>query len=81
MYQTIGEEILVAGSYKQHRFHPFKFLWRNKTYKINQITLVSDIKDGGVKKRWYSVLVGQEVYRILFNRETEAWTLEELWVE
>lgn len=81
MYQTIGEEISVVGSYKSHHFTPYKFLWRNKSYKIDQITLISDVKDGGIKKRWYSVVVGQEVYRILFNRETETWTLEELWVE
>ncbi len=81
MYQTIGEEISVVGSYKNHHFNPYKFLWRNKPYKIDQITLTSDVKDGGIKKRWYSVVVGQEVYRILFNRETETWTLEELWVE
>lgn len=81
MYQTIGEEIAVAGSYKNHHFKPFKFLWKNKELKIDQVTLVSDIKDGGVKKRWYSVVVGKEVYRLLFDREVEKWTLEELWVE
>lgn len=81
MYQKIHEEIKVAGVYKNHTFQPFKFLWKNRQLKIDQITLASDVKDGMIKKRFYSVLVGKDIYRILFNRETETWILDEVWVD
>lgn len=81
MYQKIHEEIKVAGVYKNHTFLPFKLLWQNRQLKIDEVTLVSDVKDGMVKKRFYSVTVGKDVLRILFNRETETWTIDEIWVD
>lgn len=81
MYQKIAETIAVVGSYNRHHFIPRKFLWRNREFIIKEITLISDVRDGAVKLRWYSVLVGQEVYRLLFNRDSETWTLDELWID
>lgn len=81
MFQIIGEKIIVAGVYKNAIFLPKKFSWRDKTYLIEQITLISQIRDGQVKKRLYSVLSQKTLYRLLFNRDTEIWTLEEIWVE
>ena len=81
MYQTINESVLVAGVYAHHTFTPKKFKWRTRDLAIDRITLVSDIKDGGVKKRLYSVTVGKDVYRLEFNRDSEHWILNELWIE
>lgn len=81
MYQTIDEAVNVAGAYKNSRFQPVKFQWRSQIYPIQEITLISDVKDGGVRKRYYSVVAGGTVYRLCFNRETEQWLLEEVWYE
>ncbi|MEO8581036.1 MAG: DUF6504 family protein [Patescibacteria group bacterium] len=81
MYQTIDEPIEVAGVYTKSTFIPKKFRWKNREYLIQQVTLKSDTKDGGVRKRLYSVLVGKELYRLTFNRESESWTLEEIWLD
>jgi hypothetical protein len=81
MYRKIDEPIKVAGVYKHNTFHPFRFMWNDRQLKIDTITLISDVKDGMVKKRFYSVVVGKDVFRLLFNRESEQWTIDELWVE
>ena len=81
MFQIIGEVIAVAGVYKQSVFTPKKFLWNNRSYPIDTITLISNTKDGMVRMRLYSVISSTTLYRLLFNRETEKWTLEEMWVE
>ncbi len=81
MYQNVHDPIAVAGVYQQGRFHPKKFNWRGKIYKVDQITLTANFKDGGVKQRIYSVQSGANLYRLLFNRENEGWYLEELWLE
>lgn len=81
MYQTIGEEISVVGSYQAGKFKPAKFQWRAKVYPVEEITLANDAKDGGVRKRYYSVVSRGTVYRLCFNRETEHWLLEEVWYE
>lgn len=81
MYQTIHEDIIMAGVYSQSKFAPKKFEWKKKIYQVDQVTLVADIKDGGVKKRLFSLVSSGEVYRIFFDRESEKWWLEEKWVE
>lgn len=81
MYQTIDETIAVAGVYNQSSFVPKKFRWHQQTLKIDQITLISDTKDGGVRKRLYSVMSGGNVYRLEFNRDTEQWLLNQLWFD
>lgn len=80
-YERINETIAVVGSYNQGCFIPKKFKWKNKIFTIQQITLQSDVKDGAVKKRYFSVIAGAECYRLEFNRDNEQWWLRELWVE
>lgn len=81
MYHTVDEMIDVVGSYSRGRFVPRKFRWGKRVLTIDQITLQSDAKDGGVRKRLVSVVVGKDVFRLEFNRETEQWYLREVWVE
>lgn len=80
-YQTIHEKISVVGVYQHSHFTPKKFRWGQRVLRIDQITLQSDVKDGGIRQRFISVMVGQEVYRLCFNRETEEWWVEEIWIE
>lgn len=81
MYQTIHEAIAVAGVFKQGKFQPAKFRWQHTTYQVDEITLMSDTKDGGVRQRHYAVVSGANVYRLLYNRESEEWWLQEVWCE
>jgi hypothetical protein len=81
MNQTINEPIEVAGVYKNHHFKPVKFLWRSKTYQVEQITLISELKDGNVRRRLYSIICKGNLYRLLFDRDAESWKLEEIWCE
>lgn len=81
MFLSINEKIAVAGVYKDAAFIPKKFSWKQKVYPVENITLISDTRDGQVRKRIYSVLSQKTLYRLLFNRETEIWTLEEIWME
>lgn len=87
MYQTIGEKIEVICHYGGSvaglagKLKPLKFRWQGQVYSIQQITLATDTKDGGVRKRLYSVMSGGNVYRLSFNRDNESWSLEEIWME
>lgn len=81
MYQTIDERIDVVGVYQQGGFKPVKFRWRSQLYHVDQITLRSEFKDGGVKKRQFSVVSGGNVYRLVFDRDNETWQIAEVWCE
>lgn len=81
MYEPISEKISVAGIYRGTQFHPKRFMWRQKIYEVDAITFVADFKNGGTKRRRYSVTSGPNAYRLLFDRLEESWQLEEVWVE
>jgi len=81
MYQTINEPIEIAGVYSKSTFTPKKFRWRHKEFLIKTITWRSDVKDGGIRKRLYSLMSANELYRVEFNRENETWSLLEMWIE
>jgi hypothetical protein len=81
MYQKIDQQIWVAGCYQHSHFKPLKFRWGKREIKINTINLTSDFRDGMIKKRYYSVTAGRDLFRLEFNRESEIWLLKEIWVE
>lgn len=81
MFQTIGETIDVIGVYTKGTFIPKKFRWNKRVFPIDDITLTTRIRDGQTQKRMYSVLSKRTLYRLLFDRDTENWKLEEIWVE
>ncbi len=81
MYQAINEQIDVIGIYRKHQFLPKKFRWQQRVLKIDEVTLVNDVKDGQIDKRFYSVVAADNVYRLEFNRTTEEWKLVQVWVE
>ncbi len=81
MLTPVGEPVAVLGSYAHATFSPRKFKWRERVFSITEVTFVTDVKDGGVKKRTYSVLSGGTLYRLEFNRDTEDWCLAEIWCE
>ncbi len=81
VYQTIGEKIRVAGVFEGRGFAPKKFEWQSKVYPIQEVTLVNEVKDGGVRQRYYSVMSRGNLYRLIFNREDESWLLDQIWCE
>ena len=87
MYQTIGESIETAGVFRHSHFPPTVFYWHGRRYPIKKITMTSEVKDGGVRKRWYSVLASETalqnptLFRLEYNRESEQWLVMEVWVE
>ena len=81
MYHTVDEAIDVVGSYGHGKKKKKKFRWGKRVLMIDQVTMQSDINDGRVRNRLVSATVGNEVYRLEFNRESEQWYLREMWVE
>ena len=69
MLTQIDEPIIVAGVYEKASFFPRVFLWQSQKYKVEKITLVSEIKDGSVRQRVYSVISGDVLYRLKFYLE------------
>lgn len=73
MFQTIDETVTVAGKYQKGQFIPHAFVWHGRKIKVEAITLTSNTRDGGIKKRLYSIVSGADLYRLEFNRDNEQW--------
>ncbi len=81
MYQIIHEDITVAGVYHQTKFKPVWFEWRDRRYKVDQVTLTSKVCDGGVVSHLYSVQAGNDIYRLRFIDREQKWILQQVWVD
>lgn len=81
MYQTIDEAINVLGIFQNASFTPRKFKWNNRSYSIEKITSIHDLRDGGVVKRRYAVVSGANLYLLEYNRTEETWILSQVWCE
>jgi len=81
MHQIIHETITVAGIFQQASFKPVWFIWKQRRLKINDITLISDIKEGSVKKTVYSVQAQDNIYRLDYYFLTQDWFLESIWID
>ena len=81
MYQAIQEEVSVAGVFAQGKFLPKKFRWQTKVYPIEEVTLSSVWRDGGVKYTSFSVLSQGNLYRLQYNHDSQHWQLAEVWCE
>jgi hypothetical protein len=81
MHQTIHEAVKVAGIFSLSQFKPIWFKWQNRVLKVDQITLVSDYKQGLVKSKLYSVIAEGNLYRLDFNLITHDWILKSVWID
>ena len=81
MYQTIHEPIKVAGVFNRSVFKPTWFEWRRQLFKVEQITLISDYKQGLVKIKIYSVIAKGNLYRLQFSLNSGDWILENVWID
>lgn len=81
MYQTITETISVSGVFENGSFAPKKFNWNKRSYSIEEVTSIHELRDGGVIKRRYAVLSSGNLYLLEYNRREETWILEQVWME
>ena len=81
MFTVLNESVSVVAVYAANTLKPRKILWRGVTYPVEKITLVSDLTEGVIKRRIYSIVLRSTLYRLEFNRTTEHWTLLEVYCE
>ncbi len=81
MYEEVNQPIAVVGIYQKHQFLPKKFKWQQRILDVDEVTLINDVRDGQIKKRFYSVVSAGNVYRLEFNRNSEQWKLLQVWVD
>lgn len=79
MFTTIDESISVVGVFAAGEFKPHRFRWREQIYQIEEVTLLSKVRDGGVPQWHFSVVVKGNLYRLIFWPLQAQWRLAEVW--
>jgi len=75
MYQTISEAIQVSGFFKNNRFIPRQFKWKQQTFPIDRITGIHSLQRKGSEERRYAVISKGNFYLIQFIPLRESWKL------
>jgi hypothetical protein len=71
----VNEDIRVFVAFDNGNVFPVWFLWRNRYYKIKDVTYTWTSNLGLAKLRHYSVTDGTNTYELCFNSESLEWVL------
>lgn len=80
MNELINEKISVITSYNRETgvVMPKKIRWQGRDYLINKLTYYHRARMGRVLLHIFHVTDGSLDFRLQFNGENLAWTLEEI---
>ena len=86
MITEIDEPIKVgvvfgADSIGGKKIKPVWFVWKERQYRIKEVTYTWTNKDGRASVHSFSVTDGQNLYEISYNTETRVWRLVAVEVE
>ncbi|MFO7674780.1 MAG: DUF6504 family protein [bacterium] len=80
---SINERIRVYAVYNEprdrraphERLQPVAFCWRNRQYRVRDITYVWRESRGETELYHYAVTDGSDVYELLYETKSLDWTL------
>jgi hypothetical protein len=86
MITEIGEPIKVgvvfgADCIGGKKIKPVWFIWKERQYRIKEVTYTWTGKEGSASVHYFSVTDGQDLYEIAYNTETVVWKLMAVEVE
>jgi len=80
-YQPVNDPISVLASFRGSVVKPLAFQWGGRDWNVRRVNMVHESRDGRAKLVYFSVSDDANYFKLRFNSETLAWTLEEVWSE
>lgn len=74
--QEINEQIDVVALFKNAKIYPKAFFWKNKTYKIKEITYNWQQRCGQAIINYFSVNTDPDLYQLSFNSSSLGWKID-----
>lgn len=82
MYQKCDDKIRMMADFDSGQIRPVIFSWNNKKYKVKDLSLAYQERDGASMNYYFSVeCEGGGVFKLRYNDQKLIWVLEEYWVE
>lgn len=80
MIEKINEPVSVAlvSDCKKRKVYPHLIFWRGRKYKIDKIGLHHFFRQGRTLLHVFSVVSGNNFFRLSLNTNSLFWTLEEI---
>ncbi len=76
--EELNERIQVFAWFRNGKIIPRVFIWRDKKYRIKQITYNWQEKQGRQVINYFSVSTGLDLYQISFNNTTLGWRINRI---
>ena len=81
MYEDVKEQIVVGAVFKNGHAIPRTFVWKERKYTVDQITLEHTEKRGNNILFCYSLTSAGNFYELSFDNINLIWQLERVWQE
>ncbi len=75
---SINEYIEAFASFKNGKIYPRAFIWKNKTYKIKEITYNWQQNQGQSIINYFSVNTSPNLYQLSFNNTSLSWKIDKI---
>jgi hypothetical protein len=78
---SYNDPISVLASFREREVKPLAFTWGGRDWQVKRVNMVHEDREGRAKLVYFSVSDEANYFKLRFNSETLAWTLEEVWQE
>ena len=76
--EWLNETIDVLAFFKAAKLHPRAFLWKNRLYKIKNVTYAWQERRGQELISYFSVRTRSNLYQISFNNTSFGWRIDKI---
>ncbi len=82
VYQDIEEPVDVIAVFEKSKMRPIRFRWKNRVYKISQVTGTWCSEIGRYRYRHFAVMDdASNFFELSFDERDTAWLLTKVMVE
>ena len=80
MYEVIGDKVKVLAAFENGKIIPKVFRWQNRDYKIKEINIVYQEREGRSVNYFFGVeTVDGNIFKLKYNDEKLTWWVNEVW--
>lgn len=82
MYQDMDETIDVVVLFQNNRMEPSRFRWKDRVYKVSEVTGNWKTDVGACQIRHFAVVdVSSNFFQLSYDERKTRWLISKIWVE
>ena len=82
MYQDMDEPIEVLVFFRKSRMEPRRFRWKDRVYKVSEVTGNWSTDIGAYRVRHFAVVdESSNFFQLSYDERKTSWVISKIWVE